>query len=312
MAATPKPKPTPAPTPAPTVATVPTLIVYPFTGTGDIKADTGVKAAQLFVSQITQAGGVVAILGSPAVARTNYPTDADKHHADYYLSGYMTSVGDAVALVEQLVGVHSSTIVYSNTAQIQSFNDATAQAQSIRVALLANENRFTAALDNQPSSAATPTPLPNNQVNIGGLFKHRTKAAPAPKSAPIQKPAKGVLVVRIGGSLAASELTGGTQSLYNALERHYNAKLTSAQMTDAQKNASAICGTQRDNTVATGDVKTESLKSGFFSRTQYAFALRVYTCFGAELGTTEGTGDSLDSAIRTAVESYAAAHPSNA
>jgi TolB-like protein len=304
---TPKPVPSAAPTPA-----VPVIVVYPFSGTGDIKSDTGLKAAQLFEQQIRQAGGVTVVDGSAGVARTNFPTDATKQHADYYLSGYMTVLGDAVALVEQLVSVQSGTIVFSNTAQIQNFNDAAAQAQAVHDAILADQKRFTGALNDQPAaSASTPTPLPNSQVNIGGLFKHKARATAAPKATPVQKPAKGIFVVRITGNVGATDLTAGTQTLSSALDRHYLVKMADAAAGGASKNADKICGSQRDNTIATGDVTTSSVKHGFFSKTQYAFTLHVYTCFGAQLAQSSGTGSSLGDAITAAVQSYASAHPTN-
>ena len=311
-----KPAATPAPSPTPTAATTnakPILIVYPFSVTGDIKPDTGTKAAALFVQQIGQTGDVASVQGGSNIQRSNYPADAAQKHADYYLSGYMTMIGDGVSLVEQLVSVSSGTIVYANTAQIQSFNDAAAQANAIHAALMANENRFTAAINNQPDATpSTPSPLPGNQANIGGLFKHGTheKATPAPKLAPVDKPQKGIFVVRIGGALPDGELAAGTQSLYQALGEHYNAKMSGATG-NASKSADSICGTDRNNTVATGDVTTGSVKSGFFHKAQYTFTLSVYTCFGAQLAQTSGTGASLSDAIRAAVDAYATNHPEN-
>ncbi|MGZ3496375.1 MAG: hypothetical protein ACXWNK_03850 [Vulcanimicrobiaceae bacterium] len=310
-----KPAATPAPSPTPTAAPTtaqPILVVYPFSVTGDIKPDTGTKAAALFVQQITQAGDIAALQGNPSVQRSNYPTDAVQKHADYYLSGYMTLIGDGVSLVEQLVSVSSGTIVYSNTAQIQSFNDAASQAHAIHDALIANEKRFTAAINNQPAASSTPSSMPGNQANIGGLFKHgnRDKATPAPKLASADKPQKGIFIVRIGGALPDGELTAGTQSLYQALGEHYNAKMTGATG-NASKSADSICGTDRNNTVATGDVATGSVKSGFFRKAQYTFTLSVYTCFGAQLAQTSGTGSTLGDAIRAAVDAYATNHPAN-
>ena len=318
-AARPPAKPAATPAPSPTPSAVPTsskpiLVVYPFSVTGDIKPDAGTKAAALFAQQIEQTGDVATVQGSSSVKRTNYPTDAVAKHADYYLSGYMTMIGDGVSLVEQLVSVSSGTIVYSNTAQIQSFNDAAAQASAIHEALMANENRFTAAINNNQSDAApsTPAPLPGTQANIGGLFKHGSheKATPAPKVAAVDKPQKGIFVVRIGGALPDGELTAGTQSLYQALGEHYNAKMSGATG-NASKSADSICGTDRNNTVATGDVTTGSVKSGFFRKAQYTFTLSVYTCFGAQLAQTSGTGSSLSDAIRAAVDAYATNHPAN-
>jgi hypothetical protein len=310
VGATPTPSPSPAPSPAPAA---PIVIVYPFSVTGEIKGDTGVKAAQLFVQQMREGGGVTTIDGSATVKRSDYPADAKSNHAEYYLSGYMTALGDGVALVEQLVSVHNSTIVYANSAQIQSFNDAAAQAHAVHDAIIADQNRFSAALNDQQSAAsATPTPLPGNEANIGGLFKHRgAKATPKPKATPASKPAKGIFVVRIAGDLTGSELTAGTRTLLASLDTYYNATM-SGVAGNAAANANGICGTQRDNTVASGSVKTASVKSGFFHKTQYTFTLDVYTCFGAPLSQASGTADSLAGAIQTAVQSYATSHPNNA
>ncbi|MDQ6823110.1 MAG: hypothetical protein M3Z07_01225, partial [Candidatus Eremiobacteraeota bacterium] len=80
---------------------------------------------------------------------------------------------------------------------------------------------------------------------------------------------------------------------------------------DLPREADKICGSNRDNTIASGAASTSSVKNGFFRKVQYAFDLRVYSCFGSVLSQTSGTGATLTAAIRSAVGAYVTAHPRN-
>ncbi|HEV3153277.1 MAG TPA: hypothetical protein VGZ02_05700 [Candidatus Baltobacteraceae bacterium] len=319
VAAKPAPKPTPSPAPAatPTPApkpAIPTIVVFPFQTSTDLKPDTGTRAAQLFAQQMNGAGGIDAISAASTIARSDYLNYARKLQADYYLMGYMTPLGAGVSLVEQLVSTGSGTIVYGTTAQIDSFDDASAQAIQIHGAVLSME-QSEADRYNSAQAESTTTPAPANQANlskgfadIAGLFKHK---AATPKPAATTKPSKGVLVVRAGGSVPASDLTRATTVLYSGLSSHFNAKMSSVAATDLTRQADSICGTSRDNTIATGNLSAISSRHGLGTRTQWTFRLDVYTCFGAKLASTPGTGDTLDDAVRSAVDAYATAHPEN-
>lgn len=306
----PAPAATPAASPAPHPS-APAIVVYPFGTSGALKPDVGVKAQQLYVSQMTQDGGLDVISGGTDVKRQDYLKNARHLGADYYLTGYMTMLGSSVALVEQLVSTQSGTIVFAQTAQIESFSDAAAQAQAVHDAILQRENEFNAQIAQNVTTSATPTPLPGNEANLGGLFKRHARPTPAPTLAPSQKPAKGVFVVRIDGPLSAQQLAAGTDALYYALDGHYIVRLTSVPHANLAKEADAICGTQRDNTIATGTAQAQTIRHGLFHSTQYVFALTIYTCFGAQLAHATGTAGDLQGAIDAAVARYAAAHPHN-
>lgn len=290
------------------------VVVYPFQTSTDIKAGVGQNAAQVFVQQINTDGGLDAVEGPPNTPREQYLTYARKLNADYYVSGYMTPLGNGVSLVEQVVSTRSGTIVYGQTAQIDSFLDATAQATLVHNGIVSLEQQMSDAYQNAQAQATAPPTSSGNQANISrgiaglaGLFKHKTAATAAPSP----KPSKGMLVARVNGHLPASDLNLATTELYNALAAHYNSKLTNASGANLAQNATAICGSDRDNAIATGTASATSERHGLFTHTQYQFALDVYACFGAELGHSNGTGGSMAAAIKSAVDAYAKTHPNN-
>lgn len=312
---------TPAPliTPSPAAAqaphqALPLIVVYPFETSSEIKAGVGQNAAQLFVQQIDADGGLDAI-GAPAtVQRAQYLSYAKNLNADYYVTGYMTPLAGGVSLVEQVVSTRDGTIVFGQTAQIDSFVDATAQATAVHDGIVALEKQMSDAYA-AAQAQATATPMANNQANIGkgiaglaGLFKHKGKATPVPAAS---KPSKGVLVAHVGGALPAADLQHATTDLYDALQSRYNVRLTDSSGENLAKAASGICGTDRNNTIATGTASAKVTRRGLGSRTEYTFVLNVYTCFGAQLAQTTGTGSSMADAVRSAVAAYASQYPQN-
>ncbi len=320
VAAAPPPKvtPSPAPTPAPAASPVhlPLVIVYPFEASSDIKADVGQRAAQLFVQQMNAAGGIDTILSPPTVKRADYLTNARKLNADYYVAGYMTPLGDGVSLVEQVVSTQSGTITYGATAQIASFEDATSQAVTIHDAIEAREKSLSAAYA-ATQAEATSTPAPkSNQVSksfsdIAGLFKRHGKETSAAPAGPIVKPAKGILVVHVSGHLPQNDLNKATSELFTSLNAHYNVRMSNAPGQNLSKEADGICGSDRNNTIATGTASAVSQHHGFGSRTTWTFVLDVYTCWGAKLAEHSATSGSLSSAVSDAVAAYAKASPEN-
>jgi len=315
----PTPTPSPSPTALPTATplpqkAMPLVVVYPFDGSSEIKPGTGEAAAQLFVQQMNADGGIDTIQAPATVKRTDYLSYAKSVNADYYVSAYMTPLGNGVSVVEHVVSTLSGAIVYGQTAQIESFQDATAQATLIHDGIISREQQISDAYQSAQAQA-TSTPMPSNQANIGqgikglaGLFKHKAKETPAPTAA---KPSKGILVVRVAGALPTSDLAKATNELYSALGNHYNARLTAAAPQNVTKEADGICGTDRNNTIATGTASAKMIRHGLGSRAQYTFVLGVYTCFGAKLAESTGTGDSIASAIRSAVADYVTNHPTN-
>lgn len=310
-----KPSPAPSPTTTPQVVSLPIVVVFPFGASSDISPGNGEKAADLFVQQMNSAGGIDTIGAPMSVQRSDYLKYAKSVNADYYVSGYMTPLGNGVSLVEQVVSTRSGTMVFGQTAQIQSFEDASAQAIAIHDGIAAQERNLREQYQ-AAQATATATPMANNQANIGkgiadiaGLFKHKGKATTT--AAAVVKPDKGVFVTHVNGSVPANNLSSATSALYAALNERYNVHMTNSPGSNPAKEADGICGTQRDNTIATGTLSAVSTRHMLSTRTQWTFKLDIYTCWGAKLDEQSTTAASLKDAVSGAVEAYAKAHPEN-
>lgn len=263
---------------------------------------------------MTQAGGVNVLPIPQNVARANYQTYARQQRAEFYISGYVTPIGETASVVEQLVGVNDGIVLFSQTAQINSVADVASQALQARSFIIAYANRGTQTI--QSTSSNTPAPAVTNgaQVKLRGItgivdsvFHHRSAATPTPMPASA-KPARGVIIAAISpsGNVPAADLTNATNELYFAMVRRFNASIT-ALKGNVATSADAICGTHRNNTIATGTLAENIPKRG----REVDFTLTVYTCFGAVLDTRTGKGESIKAAVDAAVSAYALAHPEN-
>lgn len=307
---TPPPAPTASPPPAPTVTpSAPVIVIYPLTVNGDADKDAGNKLAALFANSISQSGGIIIKASSPKVARQDFLTEAKRLGADYYISGFVTPLGNEVALVEQVVSTFSGTVVYANTAQVLTYADAGAQGQLLRNAVLSHSGRVVAQYDRpvaQPSS--TPTPSSGTQANISGLFRHRIKAVEARPSTVIARRLGTLTVVRVGGNAPATERTAASSALLGSFKRVSDARLSAIVTENVARDAPSICGAERDGTVASGSLSMEQVR---FRRTaRAAFTLRVYGCDGKLLYQDTERDASIDRAVNAIVDKYVASRPS--
>ena len=169
----------------------PVLIVYPFSVNGDAQKESGSRLAVLIGTQIAKLGGVTVKPAPPGTQRVDFLTVARAQNADYYLSGYVTPIGDEVTVVEQLVSTETGVIAFSNTAQIKTYEETAGQGDLLRQALLRHQSRNVTAYEQLATpSPATPTPMTANgpdQATFGGLFKKK-KIAAQPKAAPTKSP----------------------------------------------------------------------------------------------------------------------------
>jgi len=319
----PSPKPlataTPIPaftaTPEPAKAAVPpSVVVYQFETTGEMPKNISSSIAQLFDQQLT-VGGLHVIMPPNGIVRSNYLTNAHASKADYYISGYLTPLGDGAAMVVQVVTADTGIMIFSKTAQIFSTNDAAAQADAAREMMLAHSGQL-AQYDQAPPTA---TPQPDStqgaSTSLGGLFgifKHGSKSSNsgiAPAVANQDKPDRIAIIARVGGGgIDTGTLTSATQSLSGAMSRYFRTQVDRSNSSDIPPNADAICGSNRNATIAGGTLGQQHSHG----KAQSTFTLRIYTCFGAVI--YEGdpvTGGSAQEAIDQAVSTYATQNPSN-
>jgi hypothetical protein len=312
-AAPPPSAPAPAPSFVPSgIEQMPVVMVYPFDVQTGADPRIGQAIAQILAQEMAAAGGIAVPQVPQGVKRADFLSNARAARADFYISGYVTPVGESAAVVEQVVSVDSGVILFSQTAQVTSVADVASQSLLARTEILAFVGRGTENVA-QPSNTPAPTSTNGANVPISGIsnivssvFKHKGGRTPTP--APVVKPTRGVIIapVTATGAVGATDLTNATHELYFALNGHFNAQVTNVTSAAAQ-STDQICGADRDNTVAAGTLQQSPAHHG----TAYTFNLSVYTCFGATLATQTGKGSSIKSAVDAAVTAYAKAHPDN-
>lgn len=311
---TPAPRVSPTPFTAPNNAATAVVLIYPFDVQTGVDPKIGFAIASILAQEMATAGGLNVLPVPVGVKRADFLETARTQHADFYIGGYVTPVGDSAAVVEQVVSVDSGVILFSQTAQVQSVADVASQSLLARAQILAFVGRGTQSIDTRSTSTPAPTSTNGAQMQIHGLssivdsvFHHKGAAAPTPT--PAVKPDRGVIVAPITatGSFASSDLANATNELFFAMQRHYRVQMAPATANVAQ-STDAICGANRDNTVAGGTLAQNVPKHG---RTEIVFTLSIYTCFGALLDRAVGKGATFKSAVDAGVAAYATAHPDN-
>ena len=196
----------------------PVVVVYPLSVTGSTDPDAGARLALLFATQLVQEGGITIKPPEPGAKREDYLQAAKDLNADYYITGYVTPVGDSVSLVDQVVSTYSGIVVWSNTTEIRNLRGG---ARTSRPHALGNpaprraharRTRSTGAVDAGTigkQQSATRQPFGDFQTEAEGYAGTRTGA---------QRPARGSGCDRSAGSrrrchasaaTAASAVGGG-------------------------------------------------------------------------------------------------------
>jgi hypothetical protein len=292
--------------------------VYPFETPSDVDPRTGGAIANIYTQVMAQAGGLN-VLPIPAnIRREDWGKYAHSQRADYYVSGYVQPIGAGAAIVARVVDANSEIAVYSATTQIQNVPDIASQALTARTVVLQ------AAGVNRPDVATqgSPTPAPaasgngaqynvgNVLAQVGGLFKHGKNVAAGPTPAPIVKPRMSVIVARLNGNASAGDISSSTDDLFRAMNAFYKTSMTRANAGNLAREADSICGTNRQNTIASG-VLDSSHSGGLHPHNSYTFTLNVYTCFGSVLYSNTQTNDDKRKAVNDAVSAYVKDHPEN-
>jgi hypothetical protein len=163
----------------------PVVVIYPLTVTGATAADAGDNIALLLSSRIISLGGITVKPPPPGTVRALYLDAADKAGADYYVTGYLTPLGDEVSLIVQVVSTHSSTVIFSNTSMIRTYSDAAEQAEVLHDAILRHAGRSYANIDEPPAPASSPeSVVGGGGVNLSRAFGHHAKPAAGASPAP--------------------------------------------------------------------------------------------------------------------------------
>ncbi len=294
------------------VMTLPTpvVVVYPFSITsGASDPEAGGRLAILIASRLATGGSLDIRPGTPGTKRTEYLDDARKIGADYYVTGYLTPLGDEVSLVDQIVSTHSGIVVWSTTSQVRTYDEALGQTDLMRDAILHYEGRTLAELGTPaPLSPSSPSPAPEGQ-NLNKLFSRHTKSTPAParpsptrNSTPPSPPAPGTgtssvavrssaapgstttgaAVVAIGGDASAQDRAYASTSLSSALAKAGlgGAVIDASATGDLSTQAHQLCDKNRVGAIYSGSLSLQHQNGAFVHSASANFELVRYDCTG--------------------------------
>ena len=167
-----------AATPTSPLYTKPNVIVYPFTSNGStIDREASSRLATIIATQMADSGQVSVTPPPPGTERKDFLSVARANRCDYYISGFISALGNGVSVVEQVVSTATGIVVFSQTAQLNTYNDAAGQGDDLARFVAAHANRGLAAIGTAPPRAS-PTPAPSPEANLGKLFGRRKKNTP--------------------------------------------------------------------------------------------------------------------------------------
>lgn len=178
--------------PPPGFLTIPRVIVFPFQVSGSIlDRETSARLETVVANQIAEGGAIKIVPVPSGTDRKDYLTAARAAGADYYVTGFVSPLGDGATMVDQVVSTHTGIVVFSSSGQLQTFGDAAGQGDNLRVAIQRHAGRNLNAFSAPPPTSATPTAAPTAGAEAklsGGLFRRRRPAA-APSPSPSASPA---------------------------------------------------------------------------------------------------------------------------
>ena len=280
----------------------PVVVVYPITATGATAPGAGSQIALLLSARLAQLGGLTVKPYTPGTTRADFLTAGLAQGADYYVTGYLTPVGNDVSFVAQVVSTHSGSIVYSSTQLVHTYDEAAAQADSLHDAILHHAGRSLASLDApraQPTVSPTPGPG-NGGINISNVLGRRRGARAAPSPQPSASPnAPGSVPLASVGRLAPQGTTAlvlATAGNGDDADRTYAASALSAALdrsgehsgvvalgyADVSARASDICRTNPG--VTTFYAGTLGLDRAKRRGTSVTYGVDAYDCKAARVG----------------------------
>jgi hypothetical protein len=254
---------------APAFTIVPTVIVYPLeASSSSLNREDSARIASTLATQIALGGAVKVVPPRAGVERANYLADARSVGANYYVTGFVTPLGNGASVVEQVVSTISGTLVFSVTNYITSLDDIANQGDQLRAGILERGNRALQAFQAPPPPDQTPAPEPSNgtETSINKIFGHKKGAATVaempPKDATI-----GILT--IGGSADSDSRTAAAKAIAAAFEhsgRH-------AVIVNADAPSDSVCASNKTTSLVAAWLDTPANANA-------ALRMIAYDCSG--------------------------------
>jgi hypothetical protein len=318
----------------------PVVVVYPLTVSAGANPEAGSNIAVLIAQGLAQ-HGVTVKPAPPGTQRADYLTAAQAAGADYYVTGFLSALGDEVSMVLQAVSTSSGSIVNSTTTVVKTYAEAAGQAEPLAQAILRHSGRELAELD-EPRPSGTDTPQPSrsdkgneaNLTGLGAIFHHRPKATPTPAASPVAgvsvpaptaaagvpaqvalAPGQRVLVLQAGGDADAALAQRATRDVTAAAGRNgVGAQALPVSGVEGVKNAAEFCR----NNVGTHGLYATTLtvqRNAAGQPTEALVDVVMYDCSGNAVERRHGAASAaghggLEGAVDRAIGSAFASAPS--
>lgn len=218
------------------------VVVYPLTTDGTADPHVGEQIASLIGVDLQTSGSVAIREPSPDVSRQDYLETARGLGADYYLSGFVTKISGQLSVVEQLVSTLSNTTVWSNDARLLTVDDARAQGELVRSAILGHAGRALAAFD----PGVKPAPKDAAPENA---------SASAPATVAVASSIPSYAVLLTGGSASEKDRSYADAAIVKALRgRGFVADVLNDPSGDLSILGPAICASTGAQVLLGGNV----------------------------------------------------------
>lgn len=250
---------------APVQLNTPSVVVYPLLVGQGVDESAGSNISVVVATQIAEIGKVTVKPAPPGTKQSDYLDTARKLGVDYYVSGYVTPVGDQVSVVEQLVSARTGSIVWSTTSQLATYGDAKAVASQLHDVIVQYSDRAFSNL-----AVASPPPAqnqgndgPNLRIGggnaRGGNDNGRKQVAAAPAASSQSQPSKTVSIMTFDGRVDDDVKKYVPMSLIKTLSHNYNINASPSvlESKDISTLGQLVCAQTNSDMLLGGSIATQ-------------------------------------------------------
>jgi hypothetical protein len=295
---------------APTV-----IVVYPLIVSAKAPAELGLAVSNILSTGIAQGGDVtIADPGGP-VDQTDYLSTARKLGAAYYVSGYVSTIGNQVAAVEQLVSSKSGVMVWRTSSTYAAPADARATGAVMHDIIVQFASQGFAAFNNgigtapaaapAPAAPARDKPVPlASPLRIPGNVNVAAAPLSATTPAPIAVTGYSVVVGPFDGNADLSMRLYAASAAVQLLPR-YNmsgAQLEDAPATGATSYGLLMCAQQGSDYYLTGQIDVQKDDPGRGFTFTVLLRMQAYDCNNRSARPLEFVQSTTSVSIATAID----------
>ncbi len=297
-----------------------TVVVYPLVATQGAPSAIGLAVSRTLAVGLTR-GDTSARLAPGDTAQADYLKTARSLGATYYVAGFVSTIGNEVSAVEQLVATKSGVVVWQNTAAYTVPDDARASGVAMHDAIVAlNAPQYVQPVSNAPEPAAPAPPVRRTAANAPAAPLPIPAAdTPAASSDAAVSDGPRVVIVNFGGTALDAVRHYVPSSIIRTLPRyHMSGSALDISTSDIAANGLVACAQAGADYILGGTIGAgEDGDPGMGYSIGTDLVLDVYDCKHMNLKprviekqTSNGDAQTaVDIAVDQALKEFAGSHP---